>query len=189
MDMLVDSRVRRAFDLSREPEALRRRYGSHEWGQGALLARRLVEEGVTFIMLQCGVRQDWDTHKQNFPTLKNKLLPPLDRAVSALIKDLVQRGRLDKTLILVMGEFGRTPKIGQFTSNNTTDDSGRDHWPYCFSALAAGGGVQGGQVVGASDRTGAYPRERALHAPPLVVNDNRLCTDLSAEREPGILLL
>ena len=162
--MLEDDRVRAAFDLGREPAALRNRYGSHEWGQGALLARRLVEAGVTFIMMQCGLRQDWDTHKQNFPTLKDKLLPPLDRAVSALLSDLAQRGMLQKTLVLLMGEFGRTPRIGEITSNNNTDQSGRDHWPNCFTCLLAGGGLRTGQVVGSSDRIGAYPRDRATHA-------------------------
>ena len=165
--MLEDSRVRAAFDLGREPMALRSRYGSHEWGQGALLARRLVEAGVTFIMMQCGLEQDWDTHQKNFSTLKDKLLPPMDRAVSTLLSDLSQRGILDKTLVLVLGEFGRTPKIGQITSNNTTDYSGRDHWANCFSCLVAGGGLKTGQVVGSSDRIGAFPQDRAVHAQDL----------------------
>ena len=167
MDMLVNSRVRDAFDFAREPVSLRERYGSHEWGQGALLARRLVEAGVTFVMLQCGLRQDWDTHQQNFPTLKDKLLPPMDRAVSALFADLAQRGLLEKTLVLVIGEFGRTPKIGEITSNNMTDASGRDHWANCFSGLIGGGGLKAAQVVGSSDNLGAYPHTRALHAQDL----------------------
>lgn len=165
--MLESDRVRKAFDLGREPSALREQYGSHEWGQGALLSRRLVEAGVTFIMMQCGLRQDWDTHKKNFSTLKERLLPPLDRAVSMLLADLSQRGLLEQTLVMVMGEFGRTPKIGQVTENDTTGYSGRDHWANCFSCLIAGGGLKTGQVVGASDRIGAYPRNRALHAKEL----------------------
>jgi hypothetical protein len=165
--LLEDDRIRSAFDLERESAALRAAYGSHEWGQGALLSRRLVEAGVTFIMMQCGLKQDWDTHKQNFSTLKEKLLPPLDQAVSALLADLSQRGMLEKTLVLVMGEFGRTPKIGQVTSNNTTDYSGRDHWANCFSCLVAGGGVKTGQAVGSSDRIAAFPRDRAVHAQDL----------------------
>ena len=165
--MLENDCVRKAFDLDREPRALREQYGSHDWGQGALLSRRLVEAGVTFIMMQCGLRQDWDTHTKNFSTLKDKLLPPLDRAVSTLLADLSQRGLLEKTLVMVLGEFGRTPKIGQITTNNTTDYSGRDHWANCFSCLIAGGGLKTGQVVGASDRIGAYPRDRALHAKDL----------------------
>ena len=165
--MLENDRVRKAFDLGRESPALREQYGSHEWGQGALLSRRLVEAGVTFIMMQCGLRQEWDTHKKNFSTLKEKLLPPLDRAVSTLLAELSQRGLLEKTLVMVMGEFGRTPKIGQITENDTTDYSGRDHWANCFSCLIAGGGLKTGQVIGTSDRIGAYPRDRAVHAKDL----------------------
>ena len=167
MNLLVDGRVRQAFDLASEPVALRDRYGAHEWGQGALLSRRLVEAGTTFVMLQCGLRQDWDTHKNNFPALKNVLLPPLDRAVSALIEDLAQRGLLEKTLVIVMGEFGRTPKIGQLSDNLDTEKNGRDHWASVFSALVAGGGLRGGEVVGSSDAIGAYPHERPLHATSL----------------------
>ena len=165
--MLENDDLRRAFDLGREPRAVREQYGSHEWGQGALLCRRLVEAGVTFIMMQCGLLQDWDTHQKNFSTLKDRLLPPLDRSVSTLLADLSQRGLLDKTVVMVMGEFGRTPKIGQVTENNTTDSSGRDHWSHCFSCLIAGGGLKTAQVVGVSDRIAAFPRDRALHAKDL----------------------
>lgn len=135
--------------------------------RGALLCRRLVEAGVTFIMMQCGLLQDWDTHQKNFSTLKDRLLPPLDRSVSTLLTDLSQRGLLDKTVVMVMGEFGRTPKIGPVTENNTTDSSRRDHWSHCFSCLIGGGGIKTAQVVGASDRIGAFPRDRALHAKDL----------------------
>ncbi len=155
MALLLNERLRAGFDLSREPQRLRDRYGAHEWGQGALLARRLVEAGVTFLMLQCGLRQDWDTHKDNFSILKRDLLPPLDRAVSALLEDLVARGLLDKTLILVLGEFGRTPLVNR--------DAGRDHWASVFSVLVAGGGLQAGRVIGASDTRAAYPRDNAVH--------------------------
>ncbi|MCH7687792.1 MAG: DUF1501 domain-containing protein, partial [Planctomycetes bacterium] len=159
LDMLIEEKVRHAFDLGKEPQRLREQYGAHEWGQSALLARRLVEAGVTFVMIQCGLRQDWDTHVTNFVKLKDKLLPPLDRAVSSLLADLVDRGRFDKTLVMVMGEFGRTPIINK--------KAGRDHWANVFSALVAGGGLRGGQVVGASDKTGAYPSQRPLHAKDL----------------------
>jgi uncharacterized protein DUF1501 len=159
MDLLVDSRVRDAFHLARESQPVRERYGAHEWGQGALLARRLVEAGVTFVMLQCGLRQDWDTHAGNFSKLRDELLPPLDRAVSAFLDDLRARGLLEKTLVLVMGEFGRTPTVNH--------QSGRDHWASVFSTLVAGGGSNGGQLIGSSDRTGSYPRDRALHAQDL----------------------
>ncbi|MBM4068045.1 MAG: DUF1501 domain-containing protein [Planctomycetes bacterium] len=156
MELLLNDRLRDGFDLSREPRFLRDRYGTHEWGQGALLSRRLVDAGVTFIMLQCGLRQDWDTHRDNFAQMKRDLLPPLDRAVSALIEDLQARGMLEQTLVLVMGEFGRTPLVNR--------NAGRDHWASVFSVLVAGGGLKGGQVIGSSDRRGAYPREGALHA-------------------------
>lgn len=156
LDLLLDSRVREAFDLTREPASLRAAYGAHEWGQGALLARRLVEAGTTFVLIQCGLRQDWDTHADNFAKLKKDLLPPLDRAVAALIRDLADRGLQDRTLVLVTGEFGRTPAINK--------NAGRDHWASAFSVLASGGGCAGGQVIGASDAVGANPADRPLHA-------------------------
>jgi hypothetical protein len=156
LDLLVNDRLRAGFDLSREPQPLRERYGPHEWGQGALLARRLVEAGVTFVMLQCGLRQDWDTHKDSFRSLKSDLLPRLDRAVSSLLEDLAARGLLDTTLVVVMGEFGRTPLVNR--------DAGRDHWASVFSVLLAGGGLRGGRVIGSSDSRAAYPRTGALHA-------------------------
>ena len=155
-EMLLDDRARQAFDLSREPTGLRERYGSHEWGQAALLSRRLVESGVTFVMMQCGLKQDWDTHDKNFVRLKDQLLPPLDHAVSTLLTDLRDRGLDQNTLVLVIGEFGRTPKI-----NNK---AGRDHWADVFSVLLAGGGLRHGQVIGSSDRQGAYPADRPYHA-------------------------
>lgn len=159
MDLLLDARVREAFELVREPLWLRERYGAHEWGQGALLARRLVEAGVTFVMFQCGLRQDWDTHTANFSKLRDELLPPLDRAVAALIEDLAGRGLLQQTLLLVIGEFGRTPVVNK--------EAGRDHWASVFSALAAGGGLQAGQIIGSSDKTASYPAARGLQAQDL----------------------
>ena len=156
LGLLQDERVRRVFDLSREPRRIRERYGAHEWGQGALLARRLVEAGVTFVLLQCGLKQDWDTHDDNFGRLGKKLLPPVDRAAAALIEDLVDRGLDQETLVLVIGEFGRTPVVNS--------KAGRDHWARVFSGLIAGGGLRNGQVVGASDATGGDPADRPVHA-------------------------
>lgn len=128
-------------------------YGRNLRGQNLLLARRLVESGVPFVTVydfkQQG--QNWDAHAENFKQHKDHLLPPLDRAVSALIEDLEQRGLLESTLLVVMGEFGRTPKINK--------NAGRDHWPDCYSVFLAGGGVKGGFVYGASDKLGAYPDE------------------------------
>jgi hypothetical protein len=140
------------FDLSREPERLRERYGRCRLGQSLLLARRLVEGGVNFVAAFDGQRNgqdaNWDSHERLFARHK-QLLPPADRGLSALVEDLGARGLLDSTLVLAMGEFGRTPKVN--------GAGGRDHWPDCYTAVLAGGGVCGGSVHGASDRIGAYP--------------------------------
>jgi hypothetical protein len=159
MSMLLSGKVERAFDLGQEDSRVRDRYGRHMFGQSLLLARRLVEAGVPIVQVNMGRVQTWDTHSANFRKLKNQLLPPTDRGVSALLDDLAARGLLDETLVIVAGEFGRTPRIGASTGNNNTRD-GRDHWSSVFSAAFAGGGVRGGQVIGQSDRIGAYPASR-----------------------------
>jgi hypothetical protein len=156
IDLLTSGRIARAFDLHREDPRTRDRYGRHMFGQSLLLARRLVEAGVPIIQVNMGRVQTWDTHSANFQTLKERLLPPTDRGVAALLDDLAVRGMLDETLVVVSGEFGRTPRIGSSTGNNNTAD-GRDHWSACFSAAFAGGGVRGGQTIGQSDKIGAYP--------------------------------
>lgn len=143
-----------AFDLSKEPEKVRERYGRHAWGQSHLLARRLVEAGTRFVTTVNGPSIIWDTHKDNFNSLRDRLVPPMEQAYAALLDDLEERGLLDSTLVVWMGEFGRTPKINA--------DAGRDHWPGCYGVLIAGGGVRGGQVIGASDAIGALPTERAV---------------------------
>jgi hypothetical protein len=140
--------------LDREPAAVRERYGRHPFGQSLLLGRRLVEAGVPVVQANMGHVQNWDTHGDNFPRLKNDLLPPLDRGVAALLDDLEARGLLGETLVLLLGEFGRTPKISTLPGSPT---AGRDHWAACFFGLFAGAGVRGGQVIGRSDKTGAYP--------------------------------
>ncbi len=157
--LLLSGKVARAFDLNREDPKLRDRYGRHMYGQSLLLARRLVAAGVPVVQVNMGRVQTWDTHSQNFKSLKNRLLPPLDRGVAALLDDLKVQGLLDETLVVVTGEFGRTPRIGSSTGNNNTRD-GRDHWSAVFSAAFAGAGVRGGQTIGASDRIGAYPASR-----------------------------
>jgi uncharacterized protein (DUF1501 family) len=154
IDLLTSPAVRQAFDLGREPAALRRRYGENTLGQSCLLARRLVEAGVRLVTVCSGFNgktpQDaWDTHTDNFRKLKNQLLPPLDCALSALLDDLERRGLARRTLLVVMGEFGRTPRINKA--------AGRDHWHHCYPVLLAGGGVRPGVVLGQSDRQGAYP--------------------------------
>lgn len=173
--LLTSTAARRAFDLSAEPDALRRRYGlpdradrSREarkfgglphLGQCSLLARRLIEAGVRLVTVGTGRRfdQSWDTHRQHFPLLKQSLLPYFDRAFSALLEDLHARGLLEETLVVAMGEFGRTPRLGQITSGAGADAAGRDHWPHCYTVLFAGAGVHGGTVYGQSDRWAAYP--------------------------------
>jgi hypothetical protein len=160
MALLLSGKVSGAFDLEREDPRLRDRYGRHMYGQSLLLARRLVEAGVGVVQVNMGRVQTWDTHSSNFKSLKGRLLPPLDRGVGALIDDLETRGLLEETLVVVTGEFGRTPRIGSSTGNVNSRD-GRDHWAAVFSAVFAGGGVQGGQVIGQSDRIGAYPASRA----------------------------
>ena len=148
---LVSSRaVQRAFDLSQEPDRVRDRYGRHSWGQSHLLARRLVESGVRFVSTVNGPSIVWDTHVDNFDRLKNKLVPPMEKAYAALLDDLAERGLLDSTLVVWMGDFGRTPLI-----NN---QAGRDHWPQCYTMVLAGGGIRGGQVYGASDSRGAVAK-------------------------------
>jgi uncharacterized protein (DUF1501 family) len=153
--VLTSGKIARAFELEREPAAVRDRYGRHAFGQSLLLARRLVEAGVPVIQANMGRVQNWDNHGNIFPTLRDRLLPPLDRAVSALLDDLGDRGMLDDTLVLMLGEFGRTPKIG--TQPGARGAPGRDHWAPCFCGLFAGAGVRRGQVIGKSDKIGAYP--------------------------------
>lgn len=155
--LITSSATRAAFDLSKESPRTHERYGRHHLGQCMLLARRLIEAGVRLVTVCWGPKsgsksnQSWDTHIQNFYYLKNSLLPPTDRCLSALIEDLHQRGLLDETLVVAMGEFGRTPKINK--------DAGRDHWPHCYSVFLAGGPIRGGAVYGASDQHAAYPVE------------------------------
>jgi hypothetical protein len=155
--ILSSSTVGRAFELDREDPRLRDRYGRHPYGQTLLLARRLAESGVPVIQANMGIVQTWDTHSANFPRLKDQLLPPLDRAVSALLDDLEGRGLLDETLVVMLGEFGRAPKISTLRDASTP---GRDHWAPVYSGVFAGGGVRGGQVIGKSDKMGARPVSR-----------------------------
>jgi hypothetical protein len=160
--LLTSPAVRQAFDLSREPTALRERYGRNAFGQSCLLARRLVEAGVKLVTVYSGcggkIPQDaWDTHTDNFRKLKNQLLPPMDQGTSALLDDLGQRGLTNRTLLIWMGEFGRTPKINP--------QAGRDHWANSYSIWMAGAGIRPGQVYGQSDRFGAYPVRGRVFTP------------------------
>jgi hypothetical protein len=161
--MLTSPGARQMFDLSREPPALADRYGRTRFGQSCLLARRLVEHGVPFVQVNWSdhveAEEDsgdggWDHHYRNFQIMQDRHAPWLDQAYAALLTDLRERGLLASTLVLAVGEFGRSPKIN--------DKAGREHWEHCYSALVAGGGVQGGRVIGASDAHGERPAERPL---------------------------
>jgi hypothetical protein len=152
-----------AFNLDDEAPAVRDRYGRHPHGQSVLQARRLVEQGVPLVTVfwpSEGIKNVsvyWDTHSRNFVDLRERLMPPADQAFSALLDDLADRGLLDETLVVWTGEFGRTPRVGQRNSDAGAGADGRDHWPGCFTAVLAGGGVSGGHVYGTSDRHAAYP--------------------------------
>jgi hypothetical protein len=157
--LLLSGKVARAFELNKEDPKVRDRYGRHMFGQSLLLARRLVQAGVPIVQVNLGRVQLWDTHSGNFKALKNNLLPPTDTGVATLLDDLAALGLLDETLVVVTGEFGRTPRIGQSTGNANGKD-GRDHWAKCFTTVLAGGGVVGGRTIGQSDRNGAYPASK-----------------------------
>ncbi|MEI7688500.1 MAG: DUF1501 domain-containing protein, partial [Planctomycetota bacterium] len=154
-EVIRSDRTRTALDLSREKESVAREFGDHVFGQNCLLACRLVEAGVRFVTIHTG---GWDTHSDNFAKLKNELLPPLDVGVSMLLKTLQERGLLDSTIVYMTGEFGRTPKINAKKDAN----GGRDHWPRAMTCLLAGGGIQGGQVLGESDARGEGPKSDAM---------------------------
>jgi Protein of unknown function (DUF1501) len=162
--LLCNGRVGKALDVDREDPRIVDRYGHHSFGRSLLTARRLVEVGVPIVQASMGIVQTWDTHVANFPRLKDSLLPALDRAVSTLLDDLEARGLLDETLVVMLSEFGRTPKISELTPGAVP---GRDHWPKVFPAVFAGAGVVGGQLIGKSDRLGAYPLSRSFGPPDL----------------------
>lgn len=158
LDLISARRGGEAFDLSRETAAMRERYGRNRFGQSVLLARRLVEAGVSLVQVNwtrwatdTAASPGWDNHANNAERLKTVLMPPMDQAYSALLSDLDDRGMLDETLVVWMGEFGRSPKINK--------SAGRDHWGAVYSTALAGGGVRGGQVIGASDALGGQPKE------------------------------
>jgi hypothetical protein len=161
--LLTSGKAREVFDLDREPEKLRTRYGRFRFGQCCLLARRLVEAGVRFVQVNWSSHVEpvedtgdggWDMHDRNFQQLQDRHSWMLDQAMSALLDDLDERGLLGDTVVVALGEFGRTPKI-----NNK---AGRDHWEHCYAALLSGGGIRGGQVIGSSDRHAEYPASRPV---------------------------
>jgi len=154
VDILTSKSTQDAFRISQEADAIRETYGRNIYGQSTLLARRLIEAGTRVVTISWAVHanETWDTHSGNFDKLKNTLLPQFDLASSALLHDLHDRGMLERTLVAVLGDFGRTPKIN-------TNNAGRDHWNFCYSIMLAGGGIKPGFVYGASDLAGAFPAD------------------------------
>jgi len=155
--LLLNSPLTAVFDLKDEPDAIKAAYGDNNFGRGCLLARRLVEKGVPFVEVQLG---GWDTHNANFDALQNNLHPTLDKGMGTLIGDLADRGLLNDTLVVWMGEFGRTPRINQ--------DAGRDHWGRCWSIAMAGGGIKGGQAIGSTSADGMEIADKPLKVMDIV---------------------
>ncbi|MBM3835948.1 MAG: DUF1501 domain-containing protein [Verrucomicrobia bacterium] len=169
-DLILSGRARDAFDLSKEPDKVRDRFGRHTFGQGCLIARRLIEAGTRFVQMNWPAVANgdptvdaWDTHAANFGPLRDLHCPKLDSGLSALLEDFDQRGLLKETLVVAIGEFGRSPKLGVSTSGNGNAPDGRDHWPYCYTALIAGAGIKRGALYGKSDATGSSPAENPVH--------------------------
>jgi hypothetical protein len=163
LDLLTSQTTQRAFRIADEADAVRESYGRNIYGQSVLLARRLIEAGTRMVTISWApdANATWDTHGGNFKKLKGTLLPQFDAAATSLIADLADRGMLERTLVAVLGDFGRTPKV----NNN---DGGRDHWNYCYTMMLAGGGIKPGYVHGASDKIGAFPARDAVTAGDLV---------------------
>jgi len=168
LSLVVSGRAREAFDLEREPAATRDLYGRNTFGQSCLLARRLVEAGTRVVeviwpKVANSDNHSWDHHTALTERMKNQSGPMLDNALSGLLEDLERRGRLDDTLVVAVGEFGRSPQKGVSTSGNGNSADGRDHWPYCYTALLAGAGIARGRVHGKSDKTGSAPVDSPVH--------------------------
>ncbi len=168
LSLVLSGRAREAFDLQSEPKELREKYGNNTFGQCCLLARRLVEAGtrvveVNWPKIANSSDHSWDVHSGLTKRMKTQSSPMLDGGLAALLTDLDDRGMLDETLVIAVGEFGRSPKRGVSTSGNNNSDDGRDHWPYCYTAVIAGAGVNRGNVYGKSDKTASSPTENPVH--------------------------
>jgi hypothetical protein len=168
INLVTSGRARDAFDLSQEPHALRDKYGRNTFGQSCLLARRLIEAGTRVVeviwpKVANSDNHSWDHHVNLTTRMKNQSGPMLDTGLSALIEDMESRGRFEDTLLVCVGEFGRSPQKGVSTSGNDNDADGRDHWPYCYTAVVAGAGVKRGYVHGKSDATASAPLENPVH--------------------------
>jgi len=169
-NLILSGRAKKAFDLNAEAPATRDKYGRHTFGQSLLLARRLIEAGSRFVQVNWPAVANgdpntdaWDCHAGILKPVRNLHGPKLDSGLSSLVEDLHDRGMLDDTLVLAIGEFGRSPRMGVSTSGNGNAPDGRDHWPYCYTALMAGAGVPGGRVYGKSDKHGSAPVDKPVH--------------------------
>ncbi|HZN60176.1 MAG TPA: DUF1501 domain-containing protein [Planctomycetota bacterium] len=174
-DLILSGNAREAFNLDAETDKVRERYGRHTFGQSCLLARRLIQAGTRFVQVNWPAVANgnpmvdaWDTHAANFGPLRDLHCPKLDSGLSALLNDLDSRGMLEDTLVVAVGEFGRSPRLGVSTSGNGNAKDGRDHWPYCYTALVAGAGVGRGKVYGKSDEHASSPVESAVHPQELL---------------------
>ena len=168
LDLVVSGRARQAFELDDEPEKMREQYGRNTFGDSLLLARRLVEAGTRVVeviwpKVANSDNHSWDQHKDLSKRMKNQSAPMFDTGISGLIEDLDERGMLDETLLVVVGEFGRSPQRGVSTSGNANSQDGRDHWPYCYTGMIAGAGIKRGYVHGKSDKTASAPLEDPVH--------------------------
>jgi uncharacterized protein (DUF1501 family) len=173
LGLVLSGRAREAFDLAREPAATRDHYGRTTFGQSCLLARRLIEAGTRFVEVNWpkvanSDNHSWDVHTGLSKRMKDQSGPMFDTGLSALISDLDDRGLLAETLVLAVGEFGRSPQRGVSTSGNQNNDDGRDHWPYCYTAMIAGAGIKRGFVWGKSDKTASAPLEHPVHPKELL---------------------
>jgi hypothetical protein len=173
LGLVLSGRAKEAFDLTKEKAETRERYGKNTFGQCLLLARRLVEAGTRFVEVNWpkvanSDNHSWDVHVGLSDRMKRQAAPMLDSGISALVEDLDQRGLLKDTLVVAVGEFGRSPRRGVSTSGNQNSDDGRDHWPYCYTAIVAGAGIKRGHVHGKSDKTASAPLENPVHPTELL---------------------
>jgi uncharacterized protein (DUF1501 family) len=180
LSLIVSGRARKAFDLTEETNEMRDRYGRNTFGQSCLLARRLVEAGTRVVeviwpKVANSDNHSWDHHVGLTDRMKTKSGPMLDQGLAAFIEDMDSRGLLDETLVVAIGEFGRSPQKGVSTSGNGNSADGRDHWPYCYSALVAGAGTKRGYVHGKSDKTGSSPAEDPVHPMELLATIYHAC--------------
>jgi len=180
LNLIVSGRARKAFDLSQESEEMRDNYGRNTFGQSCLLARRLVEAGTRVVeviwpKVANSDTHSWDHHVGLTDRMRDRSAPMLDRGLSAFMADMDSRGLLDETLVVAIGEFGRSPIKGVSTSGNGNSADGRDHWPYCYSAIMAGAGIKRGYVHGQSDKTGSSPAEDPVHPTELLATMYHAC--------------